>query len=64
VQMQTEMEERNVKRVQLMLENEFQRQKVQADLQCEIERQWAATEMNQIVVQTKMLERREVENLM
>jgi len=56
-------EERNAKREQLLLENEYKRQKVQAELQLEIEGQRAATETNQVIVQTEMLERKEVEHL-
>jgi len=60
-QMRREAEEANVKREEQLLENEHKRQKVNAEMQIEIERQRAAVETNRMMVNNEIMERREVE---
>jgi len=61
MQAKLESEEKNAKREEKLLENEFKRKKLQTEMQLEIERQRAATETNTLMAQTEMFERREAE---
>ena len=67
-----ELAEQNARREQMLiqakkeseekiLENEFKRQKLQAAAQMEIERQRNAAEANNLMAQTEMFERREID---
>ena len=56
-----ELLEQNAKREEKFLENEYKRQKLQTEMQLEIERQRAASEANNVLAQIEMFERREAE---
>jgi len=61
MQAKSESEEKNAKREEKLLENEFKRQKLQTEMQLEIERQRNASEANNLMAQTEMFERREID---
>jgi len=56
-----EIVEQNARREEKLLENEYKRQKLQTEMQLEIERQRAASEANNVMAQIEMFERREAE---
>ena len=56
-----DLAEQNAKREEKILENEFKRQKLQTEMQMEIERQRTASEANNLMAQTEMFERREID---
>ena len=56
-----ELAEQNARREEKLLENEFKRQKLQTEMQLEIERRRNAAETNNLMAQTEMFERREIE---